>query len=78
MLTEEAWDMLPLTYANKNETNIIKKVSGKPEVRQHLADLGCVAWTPINVISDVNGALIVCVKDTKVALDKQLASKIMI
>ena len=65
--------MLPLTYANKNETNIIKKVSGKPEVRQHLADLGFVAGTPINVISDVNGALIVCVKDTKVALDKQLA-----
>lgn len=78
MLTEEAWDMLPLTYANKNETNIIKKVSGKPDVRQHLADLGFVAGTPINVISDVNGALIVCVKDTKVALDKQLASKIMI
>ena len=51
--------MLPLTYANKNETNIIKKVSGKPEVRQHLADLGFVAGTPINVISDVNGALMV-------------------
>ena len=58
MLTEEAWDMLPLTYANKNETNIIKKVSGKPEVRQHLADLGFVAGTPINVISDVNGACV--------------------
>ena len=46
--------MLPLTYANKNETNIIKKVSGKPEVRQHLADLGFVAGGSISVYNDAD------------------------
>ncbi len=70
--------MLPLTYAEKNEVNTIKRVSGKPEIRQHLADMGFVTGALISVISDVNGSLIVNVKDTKIALDKQLASKIMI
>ena len=56
----------------------VAKVIGAANMKQRLGEMGFVAGTPINVISDVNGALIVCVKDTKVALDKQLASKIMI
>ena len=70
--------MLPLTYADTGTVNIIRKVTGKPEVKKHLEDMGFVAGAPITVVSTVNGNLIVNIKDTKVALDRELATKIMI
>ncbi len=70
--------MLPLSYAEVNETNVIKKITGNPEMKKHLEDMGFVTGAVISVVSTVNGNLIVNVKDTKVALDKQLAMKIMI
>ena len=70
--------MLPLSYANVNEANVIKKVTGNLEMKKHLEDMGFVTGAVISVVSTVNGNLIVNVKDTKVALDKQLAMKIMI
>ena len=70
--------MLPLSYAEVNETNVIKKVTGNPEMKKHLEDMGFVTGAVISVVSTVNGNLIVNVKDTKVALDKQLAMMIMI
>ena len=70
--------MLPLSYAEVNEPNVIKKVTGNPEMKKHLEDMGFVTGAVISVVSTVNGNLIVNVKDTKVALDKQLAMKIMI
>ncbi len=70
--------MLPLSYAEVNEPNVIKKVTGNPEMKKHLEDMGFVTGAVITVVSTVNGNLIVNIKDTKVALDKQLAMKIMI
>ena len=70
--------MLPLSYATVGEMNIIRKLSGKPEVKKHLEDMGFVVGAPIMIVSTVNGNLIVNVKNTKVALDKELAAKIMI
>ncbi len=70
--------MLPLIYAVPNEDNVIKKVGGKPEIKKHLEDMGFVTGAVINVVSTVNGSLIVNIKNTKVALDKELAEKIMI
>ena len=70
--------MLPLSYAEVNEANVIKKVTGNPEMKKHLEDMGFVTGAIVSVISTVNGNLIVNIKDTKVALDKQLAMKIMI
>ena len=70
--------MLPLSYAETNEANVIKKVGGNPETKKHLEDMGFVPGAVINVISAINGNLIVSVKDCKVALDKELARKIMI
>ena len=70
--------MLPLTFAEKNEINVIKKVGGEGETKKHLEDMGFVTGALVSVISEVNGSLIVNIKDSKVALDKQLASKIMI
>lgn len=70
--------MLPLSYAEVNEANVIKKVTGNPEIKKHLEDMGFVTGAIVSVVSTVNGNLIVNIKDTKVALDKQLAMKIMI
>jgi ferrous iron transport protein A len=70
--------MMPLTYASAGQENVIKRVAGKPEVRQHLETMGFVVGAIITVISSVNGNLIVNVKNTRVALDQQLANKIMI
>ncbi|MBR4461456.1 MAG: ferrous iron transport protein A [Erysipelotrichaceae bacterium] len=70
--------MIPLTYADPGEKNVILKISGKPEIKKHLEDMGFVTGALITVVSAVNGNLIVNVKDTKVALDKELANRIMI
>ena len=70
--------MIPLTYADSNEVNVIKKITGKQEVKKHLEDMGFVVGAPIRVVSTVNGNLIVNIKNSKVALDKELAMKIMI
>ena len=70
--------MLPLIYADVNEVNVIKKVSGKQDVKKHLEDMGFVVGAVVNVVTKVNGNLIVNVKNTKIALDSELASKIMV
>ena len=70
--------MLPLTYANVNEMNVIRKVGGSPEIKKHLEDMGFVTGAVITVVSTINGNLIVNVKDSKVALDRSLAGTIMI
>jgi len=55
---------------------IIRRISGKDEVRQHLADLGFVVDTPVLIVSHMGGNLIVQVKGSRVALDKSMAQKI--
>lgn len=70
--------MIPLTYADPGEKNVILKISGKPEIKKHLEDMGFVTGAVITVVSTINGNLIVNVKDSKVALDRSLAGKIMI
>jgi ferrous iron transport protein A len=69
---------MPLTVANIGEENIIKKVGGKPEVKKHLEDLGFVAGGNITVISTLGGNLIVNVKESRVAISKEMAQKIMV
>ena len=70
--------MLPLTYANVNDMNVIRKIGGNPEIRKHLEDMGFVTGAVVTVVSAINGNMIVNIKDCKVALDKSLAGKIMI
>ncbi|NLW65696.1 MAG: ferrous iron transport protein A [Clostridiales bacterium] len=70
--------MMPLTLANIGETNIIRKVGGNPETKKHLEDLGFVAGGDITVISTIGGNLIVNVKDSRVAISREMANKIMI
>ena len=70
--------MMPLTMAKTGETVTIRKISGKYEVRQHLAELGFVVDSDVTVVSEIAGNLILQVKDSRIALDKTMANRIMI
>ena len=70
--------MIPLTMASPGEPVTIRKITGKDDVRQHLAEMGFVVDTDVTVISDLSGSRIVQVKDCRVALDKGMANRIMI
>jgi ferrous iron transport protein A len=70
--------MMPLTMAKPGETAVIRKISGKDEVRQHLAELGFVVDSDVTVVSEIAGNLIVQVKDSRIALDKTMANRIMV
>lgn len=70
--------MMPLTLAAVGEENIIRKVGGNPEVRAHLENLGFVSGGNVTVITTMGGNLIVNVKESRVAISKEMAQKIMI
>ena len=70
--------MMPLTMARPGETVTIRKITGRDEVRQHLAELGFVVNSDVTVVSQRAGNLILRVTDSRVALDKTMANRIMI
>ena len=70
--------MMPLTMARPGETVVIRKITGRDEVRQHLAELGFVGDESVTVISEMAGNLILQVKDSRVAVDRTMANRIMI
>ena len=69
---------MPLTMAVAGERNTIRKVGGKPEIRKHLENLGFVAGSDVTVISDIGGNLIVHIKESRVAISREMAGKILI
>lgn len=69
---------MPLTYAVPGEVNYIKKITGKDEVRRHLAELGFVVGEPVKVVSKIGGNLIIAVKESRIALDEGLTGRIII
>ena len=70
--------MLPLTLANPGEENVIRKVGGKPEVKKHLENLGFVVGGCVTIINTIGGNVIVNVKESRIAISKEMAQKIMI
>ena len=70
--------MMPLTMAKAGETVTIRKITGTDEIRLHLAELGFVVDGTVTVVSEIAGNLILRVKDSRVALDKTMANRIMI
>ena len=71
--------MMPLTMARPQDgVLMIRKVGGKDETRRHLAELGFVSGEQVQVICEVAGNLILNVKGARVALDRQLAQRIMV
>lgn len=69
---------MPLIFANAGEENIIKKIGGKQEVRQHLANLGFTVGGTVTVITEMAGDIIVKVKESRIAISKEMAQKIII
>lgn len=70
--------MMPLTMARPGESFAIRRITGKDEVRQHLAELGFVMDSEVTVVSEVAGNLILQVKDSRIAPDHTMASRIMV
>lgn len=70
--------MMPLTLADVGSDNIIKRVGGNPEIRKHLEDMGFVVGSGVTVVSMIGGSVIVNVKDTRVAISREMAQKIMV
>jgi len=70
--------MLPLTMASQGEPRTIKKIGGKQETKKFLETLGFVVGGTVTVVSEINGNMIVNVKDSRVAIGKDMANKIMV
>ena len=70
--------MLPLTFVKTGDYAKVIKVNGKDSVKKHLSDLGFVDGTIVNVISSHDGDIILNVKDSRLAVTKEMSDKIMI
>ena len=70
--------MIPLTLAEAGEQNVIKKIGGKPEVKAHLENLGFVVGGTVTVVNAIGGNVIVKVKESRIAISREMAQKIMI
>ena len=69
---------MPLTFAPMGEERQIIKINGRDTVQKHLANLGVVVGSAVTVISELNGNVILKVKETRVALDKAMAGRILV
>lgn len=68
---------MPLTMMTTGESNVIRRVSGNEETRRFLENLGFVVGTKIEVLSSLGGNVIVNVKDSRVAINRDMAKHIM-
>ena len=69
---------MPLAMAQVGDVNIIKRISGRDEVRQHLAELGFVVGEEVQIVSEMGGNLILAIMGARIALDKTMAMRIMV
>ena len=69
---------MPLTMARVGEPVTIRKITGRDDVRQHLAELGFVVGQDVLVVTDLGGNLIVQVRSSRVALDKAMANRVLV
>ena len=70
--------MMPLVLADMGEEAVIKRVGGSPEMKKHLEDMGFVAGGVVTVLNTIGGNLIVKIKESRVAISKEMAGMIMI
>lgn len=70
--------MIPLTMVNTGEQNIIKKIGGKEDTRRFLERLGFVSGGIVTVVSEIDGNMIVNIKDSRIAIGKDMANKVMV
>ncbi len=69
---------MPLSMMNIGEKGMVTNVTGKDETRRFLENLGFVQGSEVTVVSEISGNMIVNVKDTRVAIDKTMANRIMV
>ncbi len=69
---------MPLSMVSEGESNVIKHVGGKEETRRFLENLGFVAGSPVTVLSQNDGNIIVNIKDSRIAIGKDMANKIVV
>lgn len=69
---------MPLTMAKKGESNMIRKVGGREETRRFLEKLGFVAGGAVTVVAEAGGSVIVSIRDSRVAIGREMADKIII
>ena len=70
--------MMPLVLTDPGEEALIQRVGGSPEMKKHLEDLGFTAGSAVTVMNTIGGNLIVKVKESRVAISREMASKIMV
>jgi len=70
--------MMPLAFAEIGVENTVRKIGGNPEIKRHLENLGFIVGGNVTVITQNDGNVIVNVKDTRIAISKEMANKIMI
>ena len=69
---------MPLSMVKKGEANIIKKIGGKEDTKKFLGNIGLVVGAAVTVISEIKGNMIVEVKNSRVAIGKDMANKIIV
>ena len=69
---------MPLSMVKKGEANIIKKIGGKEDTKKFLGNIGFVVGAAVTVISEIKGNMIVEVKNSRVAIVKDMANKIIV
>lgn len=70
--------MRPLVFADPGEECVIKKIGGNEEIKRHLENLGFTTGGSVTLISCLSGNVIVKVKESRIALDEEMARKVMI
>ena len=70
--------MMPLKMAGKGSTGIIGRIGGREETKHFLENLGFCAGEPVTVITEMNGSVIVSIRNSRVALGKEMTENIMI
>ena len=70
--------MMPLIMADTGEENIIKRIGGSPEMKKHLEDMGFTAGSAVTVMNTIGGNLIVRIRESRVAISKEMAARIMV
>ena len=69
--------MIPLTMADLGRENVVRRVGGSPQVRRHLEELGFTAGGTVTVVASLGGNIIVKVKESRIAISKEMAQRIM-
>ena len=69
---------MPLTMLQKGQSSLITHIGGKPETKLFLENLGFVVGSPVTVVSDIGGNLIVSIRDTRVAISEEMARRISV